>query len=232
LEFVENGTTKLNFLASGIVIDSPIENNLVVKAYNVLKNEFNLPGIDIHLHKNIPFGAGLGGGSSDASFMLKMLNTYFKLNISEEKLLKYASEIGSDCAFFIHNKPVYASKKGDAFTNIKLDLTNLYIYLIKPKSGINTAKAYSNAKIMKSKISLLNSIQKPQDFWKDEIKNDFEAYAFVENSEIRDLKQKFYDNNAIYASMSGSGSSVFGIFRENPRKIDNSENYFSFIGKL
>jgi len=232
LEFVENKTTKIKFLASGIDIDSPIEKNLVVKAYNLLNNEFNLPGIDIHLHKNIPFGAGLGGGSSDASFMLKMLNTYFNLNISEEKLLNYASEIGSDCAFFIKNKPVYASEKGNVFTNIKLDLSNFYIYLIKPKAGINTAKAYSNAKITKPKISLLHSIQKTLNFWKNEIKNDFEPYAFTENPEIRYLKQKFYNNNAIYASMSGSGSSVFGIFSEKPNKIDNSENYFSFIGKL
>lgn len=232
LEFVENKENMVNFTNSGIIVDSPIENNLIVKAYYLLKENYNLPGIDIHLHKKIPFGAGLGGGSSDAAFMLKSLNEYFKLKISEGELQKIAGELGSDCSFFIKNKAVFAEKKGDTFTEIKLNLSTYYIYLTKPLQGMSTKEAYS---LITPKIQLTNlkaNISENIDTWKTVIKNDFEKVVFKSIKEMQNIKALLYTNGACYASMSGSGSSVYGIFKSKPNEIKEFTNNFSFISKL
>ncbi len=232
LEFIENGTNSVNFTNSGIIVDSPPENNLIIKAYNLIKEKYKIPGLDIHLHKKIPYGAGLGGGSSNAAFMLKMLNENFELKISENELIEISRKIGSDCAFFIKNKAVFDSEKGDVFTEININLKEKYIYLIKPENGVGTKDAYSKVIPQKSKTELKIDILKNIESWKETIKNDFEKSVFDILPEIKEIKEILYKNGAIYSSMSGSGSSVYGIFSEKPKEIKEFENYFSFKEKL
>ncbi|MDR0437072.1 MAG: 4-(cytidine 5'-diphospho)-2-C-methyl-D-erythritol kinase [Bacteroidales bacterium] len=216
----------------GIHIDGNPNENLVYKAYQLLKNDFDLPNIRIDLLKKIPFGAGLGGGSADAVFMLKVLNEKFSLNISDEKLESYARRIGSDCACFVKNKPVFAYEKGDVFEPIDLDLSDYQLVLICPPIHINTKMAYQNIvprkTVMSSPSTTLGissvetsscyfDLQKlpktPVELWKSVLQNDFEPSVFVQYPILSDIKQKLYDVGAEYASMSGSGSAMFGLFR-------------------
>lgn len=217
-----------SFSSSGIEIpNNTMETNLCVKAYNLLANDFDISPVKIHLHKNIPIGAGLGGGSADASFTLKMLNDLFDLKISDEKLENYARQLGSDCAFFIQNKPVFAFEKGDIFKELSLSLKDKFIVLINPTIHISTKEAYSGVKPKQATIDLHtflaeNSIEN----WKEKVHNDFEDSIFPNHSTIAQLKNDLYNKNALYASMTGSGSTVFGIF-EN--EIDTSDFKKSMI---
>lgn len=204
----------LSFSQTGIKIDTPIEKNLVVKALNLLKKQYKIPDVEIHLLKAIPFGAGLGGGSADAAFMLKLLNDYFKLHISIEKLEELASEIGADCPFFIRNKPVFASGIGNIFEPINLSLKGYYLCLIKPEIMVSTPEAYSKVIPKVPVISLKEIIQRPISEWKQWMVNDFESSVFSKHPEIESIKNFLYRKGAIYAAMSGSGSSVFGLFKE------------------
>lgn len=204
----------LSFSQTGIKIDTPIEKNLVVKALNLLKKQYKIPDVEIHLLKAIPFGAGLGGGSADAAFMLKLLNDYFKLHISIEKLEELASEIGADCPFFIRNKPVFASGIGNIFEPINLSLKGYYLCLIKPEIMVPTPEAYSKVIPKVPVISLKEIIQRPISEWKQWMVNDFESSVFSKYPEIESIKNFLYRKGAIYAAMSGSGSSVFGLFEE------------------
>lgn len=212
LEIAESEKTTLTF--SGIQIDGSVENNLIFKAYSLLKADFNLPPVNLHLHKVIPFGAGLGGGSSDAAFTLKLLNEHFKLGISTGKLENYASRIGADCPFFIQNKPVFATGIGNQFQAIELDLSAFEIVILKPNISVNTADAYKNIVPEIPKFSLTDLVNSPVNTWKDFIKNDFEKSVFEKYPEIGRLKEILYELGANYASMSGSGSAVFGIFAQ------------------
>lgn len=204
---------KIQFTASGIEIDGKPENNLVLKAYKILRTNYKLPPVKLHLHKVIPFGAGLGGGSSDAAFTLKMLNDYFNLKISSEKLQFYASKIGADCPFFIENKPVFASGIGDQFQPVNLDLSEYEILIVKPDISVSTPDAYRNVIPQKPTFNLKDIGKLPIEEWKNIIKNDFEKSVFQNYPEIENLKQTLYKMGALYASMSGSGSAVFGVFR-------------------
>lgn len=204
----------LSFSQTGIKIDTPIEKNLVVKALNLLKKQYKIPDVEIHLLKAIPFGAGLGGGSADAAFMLKLLNDYFKLHISIEKLEELASEIGADCPFFIRNKPVFASGIGNIFEPINLSLKGYYLCLIKPEIMVPTPEAYSKVIPKVPVISLKEIIQRPISEWKQWMVNDFESSVFSKYPEIESIKNLLYRKGAVYAAMSGSGSSVFGLFEE------------------
>lgn len=230
LEIIPANETK--FTQSGIKIDVPAEKNIVVKAYNILAEEYELPKFNIYLLKNIPFGAGLGGGSSDAAFMLKMLNEVCELNISNDKLENIASRIGADCPFFINNKPVFASGIGNIFEPIELSLEGLYLCLVKPDISVSTPQAYSNAKPLVPEISLKEIIKHPVEEWKDLMVNDFEKSVFPQFPQIAEIKKKLYESGAIYASMSGSGSSVFGIFKEMTSLKDNFQNCFVWEGKI
>lgn len=214
LEVTEN-TSKNEFINTGLVVDTQPENNLIIRAYNLLASDFELKPLKIHLHKNIPFGAGLGGGSSNATNMLKLLNNFFELKLNNRQISNYARQIGSDCAFFVENKPVFAYEKGDIFEPINLDLSAYKIILAKPEVFIGTKEAYAGIKPRKPKISLKELINQPIENWKNLIENDFEKSVFAKYTEIKKLKTKFYEMGAIYASMSGSGSSVYGIFAKN-----------------
>lgn len=206
---------KLAFSSSGIKIPNDKKGNLCLRAYHLLAKDFKIPKVKIHLHKNIPIGAGLGGGSSDAAFTLKMLNEMFELKLKEKQLLNYASRLGSDCAFFILNRPVFAKGKGDELEEISLDLTKYKIVIVYPKINISTAEAYSGIIPKKSKTSLNEIIEnKPIHQWKNFVCNDFEENIFKKSSRIARIKKQLEQAGAVYASMSGSGSGVYGIFEK------------------
>ena len=228
LEFASS--EELHFSASGIAVSGPSESNLVMKAYSLLQKDFDLPALRIHLHKQIPFGAGLGGGSSDGAFMLLMLNKTFNLNISRERLLEYAAALGSDCPFFIMNKPVFATGRGEVMTEINLNLKGLSLVLVKPPFEVATASAFRNIVPQKPVVSLAELIQLPVTGWKGNIVNQFEFSVFNQFPEIERVKSRLYDLGAIYASMSGSGSSVFGLFIDLPEDMDDvfPPNYLTF----
>ncbi len=200
---------------SGTLLDGSPDDNLVVKAYKLLKKEFDLPPVSMYLYKHIPTGAGLGGGSSDAAYALKVLNEKYSLSLSDERLEAYAAEIGADCAFFIKNNPVFATGIGNIFSDIKLNLTGMTLVLVKPDIFVSTRDAYSNINPSAPKVSLKDLLSEPVTSWKDTVFNDFEKSVFPKYPEIAAIKDKLYDMGAVYASMSGSGSSVYGIF-ENP----------------
>lgn len=207
--------------------------NLCVKAYALLKKDFKLPPVKAHLHKIIPAGAGLGGGSSDAVFMLKLLNTLFELKLSHDVLNKYAFELGSDCAFFVEGKPVYATGRGDVMSAVKLSLTNYFICLVKPQANVSTAEAYKMVKPQKPQIALLSAIQQPVEKWKDSLTNDFEEPVFKKYPVIATVKKKLYELGAVFALMSGSGSAVYGIFsREIKLKGIFDDSFFISVSKL
>ncbi|MEN8118349.1 MAG: 4-(cytidine 5'-diphospho)-2-C-methyl-D-erythritol kinase, partial [Bacteroidota bacterium] len=193
---------EVQFSTSGIGIEGDPENNLVLKAYHLLQKDFKLPPVKLHLHKAVPFGAGLGGGSSDAAFALKMLNDYFNLKLPSDKLRFYASQIGADCPFFIKNKPVFATGIGDQFQPIDLDLSEYEILIAKPNISVSTPDAYSNVVPAKPEFSLKEIEPMAIEDWKDYVKNDFEKSVFEKYPEIKRLKQTLYEMGALYASMS------------------------------
>lgn len=205
------------FKTTGVETYSSPEKNLCVRAYRLLEKDFPLKPVRIHLHKIIPIGAGLGGGSSDATHAIKLLDKVFSLGLTVKQMIHYASELGSDCAFFIENKPSFARGKGDMLESINLNLDKYYISIIKPDIHISTASAYSKVKPSVPSQSLGKLLKMPVETWRKNIKNDFEESVFDEYPELQTIKQKLYDNGAIYASMSGSGSAMYGIFKEkNP----------------
>lgn len=218
---LREGEEEFSLKVSGISIEGEPEDNLVVKAYRLLKKDYpNMPAIDIHMYKHIPTGAGLGGGSADAAFMIKLLNEKFKLNLSIEKMEEYAAILGADCAFFIQNKPVFASGIGNIFEPIQLSLKGYYLVLVKPDIFVSTKDAFAHITPMQPTQSLKEIIRMPVETWRATMKNDFEESVFQKFPEIAAIKDKLYDLGAIYASMSGSGSSVFGIFREQVEFVD------------
>jgi 4-diphosphocytidyl-2-C-methyl-D-erythritol kinase len=178
----------------------------------LLKEDFDLPPVQIHLHKNIPIGAGMGGGSSDAAFTLRLLNDLFTLNIPLPQLETYARQLGSDCAFFVQNKPVFAMERGDVFQDMSLKLSGYTCVIIYPDLHITTAEAYQNVVPQAPAADLRTLLQQPVATWKDRVKNDFEPALFPKYPVLPALKQYLYEAGALYASMTGSGSAVFGIF--------------------
>ncbi|HAL82944.1 MAG TPA: 4-(cytidine 5'-diphospho)-2-C-methyl-D-erythritol kinase [Mucilaginibacter sp.] len=207
---------ELSFQSSGLEIPGRVEDNLCIKGYHLLKKDFGLPPVKIHLHKHIPIGAGLGGGSADAAFFIRLLNQEFELGLTDMQMIAYARQLGADCPFFIQNKPVFAFDRGDEFEPIKLDLSNYKIVLVMPPVHVSTSEAYRGVKPAPVKQSLMELINEPIKEWKNHIKNDFENSVFKNHPEIRGVKAALYEAGAIYASMSGSGASVFGIFEETP----------------
>ncbi len=212
LEIIES--KDLKFTSTGIAIPGDVSSNLCLKAYNILKKDFNIPFVKIHLHKVIPIGAGLGGGSSDAAFTLKALNDMFKLNLNKEQLIIYSRQLGSDCAFFIENKPVYAFNKGDDFDEFDLSLSNYDIVIECPNIHIGTDEAYSGVSPKMSKRNIKESLSDRIETWEENVKNDFEYSVFPLHPSIKKLKEKMYNDGAIFASMTGSGSAVFGLFKK------------------
>ncbi|WP_289705736.1 4-(cytidine 5'-diphospho)-2-C-methyl-D-erythritol kinase [Bacteroides acidifaciens] len=225
---------KITLHQYGMEIAGKPEDNLVAKAYSLLDKEFHLPPVEIHLYKHIPSGAGLGGGSSDAAFMLKLLNGHFHLNLSEEQLEIYAATLGADCAFFIKNKPVYAEGIGNIFSPIELSLKGYQIMIVKPDVFVSTREAFANIHPHHPEYPVKEVIRRPVAEWKDILINDFEASVFPQHPVIGEIKQELYNQGALYASMSGSGSSVFGLFAPDAAlpEINRKSNSFCFKGTL
>ena len=219
LEMAESKEDKLT--VSGISVEGNPEENLVMKALHLVKKDFELPPVQLHLHKIIPFGAGLGGGSSDAAFTLKMLNDYFSLHLKNEELKGYATQLGADCSFFIENKPAFATGTGDQLQPVDLDLSKYQVVVLKPDFSVSTPEAYKNIIPQKPDFMLADLPHLPSEEWKDTVVNDFEKSIFPKYPEIEKLKEKLYELGAVYASMSGSGSAVFGLFRHLPTDFDN-----------
>ena len=194
--------------------------NLCCKAFRLIDADFNLPPTRIHLRKVIPVGAGLGGGSSDAAYVLKALNDLYQLQISNEKLTEYAIRIGSDCAFFIKNTPAFGTGKGEILKPINLSLSDYRIFLVNPPIFVSTAEAYSSVIPKSTHNHLPDLLQEPVSSWQQTVFNDFEESIFKKFPEIGKIKERLYREGAIYASMSGSGSSVYGLFNECPKDIE------------
>src|SRR5512145_525842 len=236
LEFVaapEAPSGNVIFTASGIPVDGSPENNLCVKAYHLLAQEFELPALTVHLHKIIPMGAGLGGGSSDGAFMLKMLNENFQLEMSEDQLCDYASKLGSDCAFFIKNRPLYGYERGNRFRELSAFPPNMHIVLVNPGIHVGTAEAYAGVSPAKPAKSVEELVQLPVEEWKDQLVNDFEKSVFRKHPGIETIKDKLYDTGAAYASMTGSGSTVYGLYKETAPDLEAVfPEYFVWKGKL
>ena len=212
LEIIPSKELTVTF--SGNSIPGRAEENLCLKAYELLKNDFDIGPVKIHLHKIIPIGAGLGGGSSDAAFTLRLLNGIFDLALSVDDLQKYAARLGSDCSFFIQDKPQLGSGKGELLSEVKICLKDFWLILVKPPIHVSTQQAYSGVVPKLPQIQLAKALQLPITQWKGLLENDFEESIFKRYPEVRAVKNQLYNNGAVYASMSGSGSSVFGLFEK------------------
>ena len=224
LECVENKAyakhNKCVLVQHGLSISGNIDTNLVVRAYKLLDEKFDLPPVLVHLNKLLPMGAGLGGGSSDAAYMLKMLNELFGLNLTVTALQNFASVLGSDCPFFIENKPAYLFGKGHELQPFDLSLAGKYLVLVNTGAHSNTALAYKFAKrreVLNEEQSLKKLIKAPIESWKENVVNDFELSVFESIPELKDVKHWLYQEGATYAAMSGSGASMFGLFDEKPK---------------
>lgn len=233
LEVIEDDRSKngFNFSQSGLTIDVPIENNLIYKAWQVINNKTKIPPIKVNLVKRIPMGAGLGGGSSNAAYFITLINSKFDLGFSSDEMIQLSAQIGSDCAFFINNKPVFAEGKGDVLSSININLNQYYILLVFPNIYCNTKDAFNNLNYKTPTIELKTIIEKmPIGEWKNNLINDFEQSIFLKHPKIKELKELFYSEGAVYSSMSGSGSCVFGIFDQEPN-LKSFEHYQSFLQK-
>lgn len=217
LEVIPSGAGgSCRFFPSGIALEGRPDDNLVVKAYKLIAEEVQISPVDIHLLKKIPSGAGLGGGSADAAFMLNLLNDTFSLGYSPRRLERFAVKLGADCPFFVRNKPAFASGIGDVLKPVDLDLSRYYIVLVKPPFGVPTKDAYTMLTPRQPELPLTDVVRKPLAEWSEWMKNDFEEPVFKKYPEIRLLKEQLYDRGALYASMSGSGSAVYAFFEEEP----------------
>ncbi len=214
----------LSFTSSGIDIPGNKEENLCLRAYHLVKEAYDIPPIAIHLHKKIPVGAGLGGGSADGAFMIKLLNDKFELGMSATQMETMAGKLGSDCPFFIKNKPVFVEGTGNVFSKIDLSLTGYYLVLAMPNVHVSTKKAYAAIIPQKPKAHLKKELENTSiaDFQKS-IKNGFEIPVFNQHPELSEIKNQLVKQGALYASMSGSGSSVYGIFKNNPQLVSKLE---------
>lgn len=228
IENVQHPINNVQCSMSGLPVDGDVENNLCVKAYHLLKKDFPaLPPAQMHLHKAIPVGAGLGGGSADGAFTLHILNKKFNIGLTEKQLSVYALQLGSDSPFFILNKPCFATGRGEILEQVNIDLSAYKILIVHPGIHISTAWAFMNIIPAAREKTIKEIILQPVVSWKEELKNDFEEPVFSKHPEIKSIKEKLYQTGAVYASMTGSGSAVYGIFEKN--KILNfafSENYF------
>ena len=206
--------------------------NLCVRAYERLRDTHDLPPVKMHLHKVVPIGAGLGGGSADAAATINLLNTQFSLNLTTNQREAYARELGSDCAFFVQNRPQYCVEKGDVFEEIDLNLSGYYIQLVYPNLAISTAEAYAGVTPHQPTVPLHTLLEAPIETWKERVHNDFEDSLFPKYPVLADIKQRLYDAGAIYASLTGSGSTIYGIFSAPPERSAAFSRYTVWENKL
>lgn len=223
-----NVSKEEKFVQTGLTVQGNKEDNLVFKAYQLLKKDFPEISLQFHLHKILPMGAGLGGGSSDAAFALLLINELGKLNLSEQKLLSYAAQLGSDCSFFISKTCAWINGRGDQFEKINFELQSKQILIVFPSVHISTSEAFSGIKPITGRPTTHQIVlNNPIEEWKNILINDFEKTAFEKHQVLAEIKKSLYQKGAIYASMSGSGSALYGIFNHNS-EIDLSDfsNYY------
>lgn len=234
LEFVgdDSGSDSDSLTSTGLVTGCNMKDNLVIQALNLLRLKYNIPALQIHLHKAIPAGSGLGGGSSDAAFMLRYLNRFYRLGLCNNELKKLALELGSDCPFFIENRPMFASGRGEELTPVKLLPGKCFVMIVNPGIEVNTGKAYALTTPAPPSSSLHDIYYLPVKEWKGKIINDFEKVVFDLHPEIAEIKENLYNMGALYASMSGSGSSVFGLFETEPDGYTKNQKYFTWSGLI
>lgn len=213
-----------SFRIAGTPIDCTAGDNLIIRALRLVEARHPLPSLDIYLYKHIPSGAGLGGGSSDAAFMVKLLNEKYELGMSTAKMQEILAGLGADCPFFVENKPVFATGIGNIFTPIELTLKGWTLVLVKPDTHVSTRDAYAAVQPAAPKIPLTEIVRKPVEEWQGLMVNDFETSVFPRHPEIAAIKDKLIDLGAVYASMSGSGSAVFGLFRVPINHVDEIFN--------
>jgi len=217
----------VKFIGSGIAVPGNQQDNLCVKAYGLLKKDFpSMPPVEMHLHKAIPMGAGLGGGSADAAFTLRLLNNLFRLDLSQEQLLDYALALGSDCPFFIINQPCFGKGRGEILSKVPLDLSGYEFALINPGIHISTAWAFQRIQPGRPSYDLSELILTPIDHWKGKLINDFEAPVCHQYPEIGQLIQSLYQSGARYAALSGTGSTVFGIFEKGALMLPELPSHY------
>ena len=221
---------------TGNAVDCDEKNNLVVKAYTLLAQDFKLPRVHTHLVKRIPMQAGLGGGSADGAFMIRLLDERFRLNMGIAEMERYASRLGSDCAFFITTEPSFATGRGEVLEPVNIAEQNLqgyYIAIVKPAIAVSTREAFKQIICRQPEHCCRDIVRQPVETWKTVLTNDFEEPAFKQHPELADIKQRLYDLGAVYAQMSGSGSAFFGLFRTDPQQLkSNFPDCYTFTTKL
>ena len=221
---------------TGNAVDCDEKNNLVVKAYTLLAQDFKLPRVHTHLVKRIPMQAGLGGGSADGAFMIRLLDERFRLNMGIAEMERYASRLGSDCAFFITTEPSFGTGRGEVLEPVNIAEHNLqgyYIAIVKPAIAVSTREAFQQIICRQPEHCCRDIVRQPVETWKTVLTNDFEEPAFKQHPELADIKQRLYDLGAVYAQMSGSGSAFFGLFRTEPQQLkSNFPDCYTFTTKL
>ncbi len=225
IEIIPDTNTKTQGIAlycSGITLSITETDNIIYKAYHLLCLQFDLPYLKVFLHKNVPFGAGLGAGSANAAYFIKACNALFSLGLSNNEMVALCNKLGSDCAFFLDNKPCKGTERGGILTSINVDLSMYYILVVYPNVIIPTKDAYNNTAPMPRDFGIESIVSLPIVKWKDELSNDFEKSIFQNYPNIKQVKDKMYQKEAVYASLSGSGSAVYGIFTEKP-PIESNE---------
>lgn len=224
---------KFSFLQTGLVIPGNDSDNLCVKAYSLMKERYSLPPVYIHLRKEIPMGAGMGGGSADAAYVLKGLNDLFELAVSDEELEHMAGLLGSDCPFFIKAEPQIAKGRGEILSSCALTLNGYFLKIVNPGIHIGTREAYAGIQFGALTKSIKEIVEGPINDWKDELKNDFETHVFKMHPSLLTLKHQLYNEGAVYAAMSGSGSTMFGIFKHEPSlTFSSTEGFVEKIVRL
>lgn len=221
-----------HLIVTGISTGSDPEENLIIKMLKKLREKYSIPYLKIHLHKAIPIGAGLGGGSSDAAYFLKIINRCFNLAIDLQELKNISLNLGSDCPYFIDATPSYATGRGEILEPVRDVLNGYYLFLLNPGVGISTREAYQNCHPEKPSSILSELIDHPVHEWKDIIKNDFEEYAFKKHPVISNIKDELYNSGAVFSLMSGSGSSVYGVFYEKKKIADKLKDFVIWEGEL
>ena len=226
--------TDCDIKVTNMEVEGDEQRNLVVRAYQLLKQDFHqMPRVHAHLWKGIPTQAGMGGGSSDCAYTIRLLNEMFTLSLSEEQMISYAARLGADCPFFILSRPAYAEGIGERLQPVSLDLSSYYIGVVRPDIPVSTREAFSLIQPRKPAKCCREVVMQPMETWRDELTNDFEQSVFALHPEIGAIKQQLYDLGAVYAAMSGSGSSVFGLFRDEIKICEHfPADVFTYCGKL
>ncbi len=232
LEMVPDSKAAADSLGtSGFKVEGPESDNLVIKALQLLRDRHQIPPLRIHLHKAIPAGSGLGGGSSDAAFTLKLLNRLFQLHLTSTELEKTAARLGADCPFFIRNRPSLAHGIGDQLSDVSISLKDVWMMVVVPPVHISTAEAYRAITPQKPENPLMATLASPRETWRGNLKNDFEKELFERHPQLMKIQETLYAHDAFYASLSGSGSAIFGLFNKKPH-IQWPKSYFNQTGQL